>query len=170
MAKSTRADEPVETAELEEIVVEKGINRCNTVRKGGRLFGYSAIVVVGNRKGKAGFGFGKAREVPVALEKAGKRARKNLRDIPLKGDTIPHTVWGKFGAAKVLLKPAGGGTGIVAGGAVRAVVELAGVRNILTKSLGSNNAINLIKATFDGLSKLRSKEEVERLRGVRIGK
>lgn len=170
MANRTRAGGPVKTAELEEIVVEKGINRCNTVRKGGRLFGYSAIVVVGNRNGTVGYGFGKAREVPAALEKAGKRARKNLYTIPVKRDTIPHTVWGRFGAAKVLLKPAGSGTGIVAGGAVRAVVELAGVRNILTKSLGSNNAINLIKATFDGLSKLRSKEEVERLRGVRIGK
>ncbi len=128
MANRTRAGRPVERTELEEIVVEKGINRCNTVRKGGRLFGYSAIVVVGNRKGTVGYGFGKAREVPAALEKAGKRARKNLYTIPVKGDTIPHTVWGRFGAAKVLLKPAGGGTGIVAGGAVRAVVELAGVK------------------------------------------
>ncbi len=170
MAKTSRAEEPVETAELEEIVVEKGINRCNTVRKGGRLFGYSAIVVVGDRKGRAGYGFGKAREVPAALEKAGKRARKNLRDIPVKGDTIPHSVQGRFGAAKVVLKPAGPGTGIVAGAAVRAVVELAGVRNILTKSLGSNNAINLIKATFDALGRLRSKSETERLRGVRIGR
>lgn len=170
MANTSRVDEPVETTELEEIVVEKGINRCNTVRKGGRLFGYSAIVVVGDRKGKVGYGFGKAREVPAALEKAGKRARKNLRMVALKGDTIPHTVRGRFGAAKVFMKPAGVGTGIVAGAAVRAVVELAGVRNILTKSMGSNNAINLIKATFDGLSRLRSKEETERLRGVRIGR
>ena len=162
--------EPVETGELEEIVVEKGINRVNTVRKGGRLFGYSAMVVVGNRRGKVGYGFGKAREVPAALEKAGKRARKGLVEVFLKGDTIPHTVWGRFGAAKVFLKPAGPGTGIVAGAAVRAVVELVGVRNILTKSFGSNNAINLIKATFDGLGKLRSKEQIEQLRGVRIGK
>jgi len=160
----------VETSELEEIVVEKGINRCNTVRKGGRLFGYSAIVVVGDRNGTVGYGFGKAREVPAALEKAGKRARKNLIKVPLKGDTLPHTVWGRYGAAKVFLKPAGPGTGIVAGSAVRAVVELAGVRNILTKSFRSNNAINTIKATFEALKSARSKGEIERLRGVKIGR
>ena len=153
---------------LEEKVIEKGINRTAKVVKGGRRFGFSALVVVGDRRGVVGLGFGKASEVPQAVEKAVKDGKKALVRVPLKGDTIPHEIYGRYGAAVVFMKPAAPGTGIIAGPSVRVVVELAGVKNILTKSFGSNNPVNLCKAALDGLCRLRTKEQVEQLRGVTI--
>ena len=153
---------------LEDRVVEKGINRTAKVMKGGRRFHFSALVISGNRDGIAGYGFGKASDVPGAVEKATRAAHKSLMRFSVSGGTIPHTVKGRFGASKIILIPAVPGTGVVAGSAVRAVVELAGARNLLTKSLGRNNPINLIKATFDALSRLRTKEYVSRLRGVAL--
>ncbi|MHC4663929.1 MAG: 30S ribosomal protein S5 [Planctomycetota bacterium] len=144
------------------------INRCATVVKGGRRFSFSALVVVGDEKGRVGYGFGKAKEVPSAVEKGLKAAKKAMKPISVKGDTIPHSVMARFGSAKVALIPASPGTGVIAGAAVRAVVEAVGIKNILTKSFGSNNPINLIKATMAGLESLRSKEQVEALRGVKL--
>ena len=151
-------------------LVDKVINvrRCAAVIKGGRRFSFTAMVVVGNRQGRVGWGYGKANEVPPAYDKAIKSGTRNMIEIPLQGTTIPHPVWGISGSSKVLLIPASPGTGIIAGGVVRAVCEVAGIRDILTKSFGSNNPQNLAKATIAGLAQLRSKEEVERLRGVRL--
>ena len=153
---------------LEDRVIEKGIKRCATVMKGGRRFSFSAIVVAGNGEGVVGYGFGKAKDVPSAVDKATKNARKNLTRVPLVNGTLPHTIMGRFGAARVLLKPASPGTGVIAGATVRAVIEMAGVRNVLTKSFGSNNPINLIKATFNGLQGLRTREHVAAVRGVEL--
>jgi small subunit ribosomal protein S5 len=155
-----------EHQELQDVVVK--INRCATVVKGGRRFSFSALVVVGDRAGRVGMGFGKANEVPPAVEKAIKDAQKNLFRVPLKGDTLPHEVWGAFGASRVFLKPAAPGTGVIAGAAVRAVMELAGVRNVLTKAYGSTNPLNLVKATLEAVKSLRTQEDVERLRGVKV--
>ena len=149
---------------FEERVVK--IKRCAAVVKGGRRFSFSAMVVVGDQAGRVGWGYGKATEVPLAVEKAVKNAERQMVDISVVGTTIPHQVIGRFGAAKVLLLPASPGTGIIAGDAVRAVVESVGLSDILTKSRGSNNPINLVKATFDGLKRLRTRETVQRLRGV----
>lgn len=144
------------------------IRRCACVVKGGRRFSFAALVVVGDENGRVGFGYGKATEVPLAVEKAKSRANKKMRSVQIDGTTISHQVMGRFGAAKVLLVPASPGTGIIAGATVRAVVESAGIKDILTKSRGSNNPVNLVKATLNALEKLRSREDVARLRGVEI--
>jgi len=152
-----------EMEELDERVVH--ITRTAKVIKGGRRFAFRVIVVVGDNKGSVGIGVGKARGVPDAIRKGVERARKNMRRIPLVGTTIPHEVVAKFGAAKVLLKPASPGTGVIAGSGVRAVVEAAGIRDILTKSLGSSNVLNVVKATIKGLYQLKDVEEEARARG-----
>ena len=142
------------------------IKRCAAVVKGGRRFSFAAMFVVGNGNGCVGWGYGKANEVPPSVEKAQKQAERSLIDVSLNDDTIPHAIQGRFGAAKVLLIPAGAGTGIIAGAAVRAVCEAAGIKNILTKSFGTNNPVTLVKATIDALSKVRSEDHVFRMRGV----
>ncbi len=144
------------------------IRRCAAVVKGGRRFSFTALVVVGDGQGRVGWGYGKANEVPPAVEKAVKDGTRSLNTIHLNGTTIPHTVKGHFGAARVILVPAGPGTGVIAGAAVRAVCEACGIRDILTKSFGSTNPTNLVKASIDALQQLRSQSEVERLRGVSL--
>jgi len=152
--------------DLEERVVT--VNRLAKVVKGGRRFRFAAVVVVGDKNGHVGFGTGKALEVPEAIKKAIDNAKKNLIKVPIVGTTIPHEINGQFGSGNVLMKPAAEGTGVISGGPIRAVLELAGVGDILTKSLGSNNPINMIRATINGLENLKTAEDVAKLRGISV--
>ncbi len=157
-------NDEVMNSEFDENIIS--INRCSKVVKGGRNFSFGALVVVGNRGGKIGYGYGKANEVSDAIRKGGEIARKNMMEIPLHGSTIPHEVQTRFGGAKILLKPASTGTGLIAGGAVRAILDLAGVNDVLAKSLGSNNPVNVAKATFRAIEALSSRDEIMNKRGI----
>ena len=159
MSTDSRTDNP-------EKVVQ--IRRCACVVKGGRRFSFTALVVVGDGRGRVGYGYGKAVEVPLAVDKATKAANRHMIQVPISDTTVPHQIWGTYRSSKVILIPARPGTGIIAGASVRAVVESAGYTDILTKSMGSTNPINLVKATFDALANLRTREDYARLRGVEL--
>ncbi len=150
--------------ELTETVVH--INRVAKVVKGGKNFSFSAVVVAGDGAGNVGYGTGKAREVPPAIQKASEQAKKEQVRVPMVGGTVPHTVWGRWGATRVLLRPASPGTGVIAGGGVRAVMESAGVADVLTKIVGSRNPFNVVRATFDAIARLMTQDQVRRLRGA----
>ncbi len=158
-------NEPNETELLDRVI---HINRCSKVVKGGRRFSFSALVVVGDGNGRVGYGHGKAKEVPEAIRKGVEKAKKSMIEVPLDDRTIPYDVIGKFGAGSVLLKPASKGTGVIAGGPARAVLEAAGVGDILSKCLGSNNPHNVVKATMNALSQLKSGAEIKARRGVSV--
>ncbi len=155
-----------ENSEFQDRVVE--IRRVSKVVKGGRRFNFSALVVVGDGKGRVGIGLGKANTVPAAIAKGQDKAKREMFDVPMRNTTIPHGVIGKFESSDVLLKPASEGTGVIAGGGVRAVLELAGIKDVLTKALGSTTSVNLVKATEQGLKSLRTKAQIEQERGVKI--
>ncbi|WCL82806.1 30S ribosomal protein S5 [Saprospira sp. CCB-QB6] len=167
MAKKSNRVKPVDTEFQDKLVA---LNRVSKVTKGGRTFSFAAIVVVGDGNGQVGHGLGKAREVSAAITKAAEEAKKNLVKVPVLNGTIPHEQHGKFGAGKVLIRPAADGTGVIAGGAMRAVLEVAGVHNVLAKSLGSSNPHNVIKATIDALQKLRTPSQVAKTRGIELEK
>ena len=150
--------------EFDESIIS--INRCSKVVKGGRNFSFGALVVVGDHNGRVGFGYGNANEVSDAIRKGGEAARRNLFTVPMHGNTLPHEVITKFGGAKIMLKPASPGTGMIAGGAVRAILELAGVKDVLAKSLGASNAVNVAKATFRAIESMSSREEILARRGI----
>ncbi len=164
-ARRNRADDR-EPSPYDETVVK--IYRCSTVVKGGRRFSFAALVVVGDRAGRVGWGYGKANEVPIAVEKAMKEARRSTKVVTLAGNTIPHKIIGRFGASSIILIPAREGTGVIAGASARAVLELAGIQDVLTKVQGSTSPKNVVKATFDGLLSLRSPQQVQELRGVAL--
>ena len=166
MSRQNKSFSPVTEAEEAPEFVEKvvHINRCAKVVKGGRRFSFAALVVTGNQKGEVGVGYGKAKEVPEAIRKGSEQAKKNLVSIKLRGDTIPHHVMGVADGGKVLLRPASDGTGVIAGGGVRAVLESVGIKNILSKSLGSNNHLAMVNATMDALQQLRSNDEIKKIR------
>ncbi len=164
MAKKNWEKKEREPSEFKDQVIS--INRCSKVVKGGRNFSFGALIVVGNEKGRVGYGYGKANEVSDAIRKGGEIAKKSLITVPINGSTIPHAIIAKYSGAKVLVRPASPGTGLIAGGAMRAVLGLAGVKDILAKSLGSNNPLNVVKATFEAILSLRSKEEVLEKRGI----
>lgn len=161
-----RSDRDSDDRGLDDSLVK--LYRCATVVKGGRRFSFGALVVVGDRRGQVGFGYGKANEVPPAVEKATKLAKRNLFTVPLDGTTIPHRIEGRFGASRIVMLPATEGTGVIAGSTARAVLDLAGVQDVLTKCYGSTSAKNLVKATIDGLKRLRSRAVIEQLRGVKL--
>lgn len=156
----------VQQADLKEKLV--AVNRVAKVVKGGRQFGFTALTVVGDGAGRVGYGYGKAREVPVAISKAMEKARKNMIQVPLKGGTLQHEISGEHGATRVFMRPASEGTGVIAGGAMRAVFEVAGVQNVLAKSFGSRNPINLVRATIDALSRISTPEEIAAKRGKTV--
>ena len=153
-------------SELTETVVH--INRVAKVVKGGKNFSFSAVVVAGDGSGNVGYGTGKAREVPPAIQKASEQAKREMVRVPLVGGTVPHLVWGRWGATRVLLRPASPGTGVIAGGGVRAVMESAGVQDVLTKIVGSRNPFNVVRATFDAIASLMTTDQVHRLRGIDV--
>jgi len=163
---SSRGKERSRQGDLIEKVVR--IRRCAAVVKGGRRFSFAALVVIGDGKGRVGWGYGKANEVPPSVEKAVKQATRSMIPVQLNGNTIPHTINAEYGSASVVLVPAGPGTGVIAGASVRAVCDAVGIHDILTKSFGTNNPLTVVKATIHALQQLRSKEEVERLRGVNL--
>ena len=166
MGKRENLGEPAVVSEFDESVIS--INRSAKVVKGGKNFSFGALVVVGDRAGRVGYGYGKANEVSDAIRKGGEAARRNLVRIPMNGQTLPHEIEVKFGGARVLLRPASSGTGLIAGGAVRAILELGGVKDVLAKSLGASNAANVAKATFKAIEGLRSRAQVYGRRGIEI--
>lgn len=164
MAFKERKNTEEKVKDFEEKVIS--VNRCAKVVKGGRNFSFSALVVVGNRKGLVGVGLGKANEVADAIRKAGESAKKNLVNVPMNNHTITHEINAKYGAGKVMMKPASPGTGLIAGGGIRAVLDLAGIKDVLTKSLGSSNPINQVKATFTAIRSMQTREECLAKRGI----
>ncbi|MCQ2378678.1 MAG: 30S ribosomal protein S5 [Victivallaceae bacterium] len=166
MGKRENFNEPAAVSEFDENVI--AINRSAKVVKGGKNFSFGALVVVGDRKGRVGYGYGKANEVSDAIRKGGEAARRNLVTVPMNGLTIPHEIEVKFGGARVMLRPASAGTGLIAGGAVRAILDLAGVRDVLAKSLGASNAANVAKATFKAIAGLSTREQAFARRGIAV--
>ncbi len=168
-----RVDKSIQGKRQEEELLEERvvyINRVAKVVKGGRNFRFTALVVVGDKAGKVGFALGKAKEVPSAIKKAIEKAKKNMVTVSLKEHTIPHEVTGVYGGGKVFLRPATEGTGVIAGGPIRAVLEVVGIKDILTKSLGSNNKVNMVKATVEGLKSLKTANEIAKMRGIDVKK